>query len=94
MTHFYTAKAVDADNIVFANHTGDLNEMPFRDPEGEKPPAGRFQVPVDTPKEQVESYLAREIKDHVLQQRDRTVLLRLSDNGEVVYWDVPKTFQC
>jgi hypothetical protein len=94
MTHFYTAKAVDDENVVLANHTNDLAELPFRDPEGEQPPAGRFQVPADTPKDQIESFLAREIKKHALGKRDHTILLRLSENGEAVYWDVPKTFKC
>ena len=94
MTHFYTAKAIDDETIVFANHTRDLDELPFRDPEGEQPPAGRFQMPADVPKEQLEKRLAAEIKPHVLSHPDDTVLVRLSDGGQVVYWDVPKSFKC
>jgi hypothetical protein len=94
MTYFYTAKAVDRDNVVFANHTGDLGDLPFQDPEGETPPAGRFQLPAGTPKAQIESFLAGRIKEHALARPEHTILLRLSQNGEVVYWDVPKTFKC
>ena len=94
MTHFYTAKAVDGENVVFANHTLDLDDLPFPDPEGEQPPAGRFQTPADVPKNKMEAFLAREIKAHALQHQDETILLRLADNGEVVFWNMPKTFKC
>ena len=94
MTYFYTAKAVDKDKIVFANHTDDLAQQPFGDPEGEQPPAGRFRVPEGTPKERIEALLAERIKEHALSKPDNTILVRLSGGGEVVYWDVPKTFKC
>jgi hypothetical protein len=94
MTYFYTAKAVDGENVVFANHTRDLDDQSFRDPEGEQPPAGRFQLPPGLPREQIEPRLAEAIKPHALAKPDSTILVRLSEGGQVVFWDVPKTFKC
>ena len=93
MNFFFTAKAIDADNVVVANHTNDLSSLPFDIPDDDQI-AGRFRLPGGMAGERIEHILAERAKPTALEHSDATILLRLSEDGEIAYWVIPKTEKC